>query len=670
LFKAKPGVLCCGLFGGSFNEPITGKILHRLKTLGFFNQQRGEDSCGIYNGDELLKGVDANKKFYNFVVNVGIPPNKGKNNVFIGHTRRATMGVHSAENAHPYNIDNKLIFAHNGKIENAWPLCRENDIETMPLNVDSQGLGHLLAKVGPKILAEYKGYAAILAHDLSKQGVLYAYHGASKEFKSDQLPREERPLFFMETPEGFYFSSMEEALLFIKDENDNKPITVPHNILFTFKNGKVIKQSKKIDREEKNVYVYEAPVQTKTVYQSHSETTNSKIARAWGGCGYNRITTSTEEKPYLNISLENLPKEFVDRERIYYYRNRYWINTEKCNGSLTVNSEGKVVKDTDTAIKRTTMYFYKGIYLKGDKEYKLIHRQLQNVESDLMKTISYPNRNFAKLMSKWSKYPITNIDQESSAVDEEFRKRFYHNEKEVGAESIRPIFSERIYTYKEGRLTSVTTGGTSDEKFFLDPSPKSGGEEEKGNGLGGGVQGTGSEDEKSKKSADEKRRALVSDICARLRLDKVSPDLERAIALFYTKYENLVQLKAAMLGIGNQVAKLYCIDVMQTLCGQSNPRESIVFDAMEELYKQAIYEKVPLAELMEDGIEDPEYYIGEILENWDFQDEPIDATFEDLIEVVPTESFEPPFDPTVPVVIKATPVQQTDIFKNFDKKKD
>ena len=53
--------LLCGLFGGSFNRELDEGILDKLKMLGFFNQQRGEDSCGYFNGHDIVKGVDTKR---------------------------------------------------------------------------------------------------------------------------------------------------------------------------------------------------------------------------------------------------------------------------------------------------------------------------------------------------------------------------------------------------------------------------------------------------------------------------------------------------------------------------------------------------------------------------------------------------------------------------------
>ena len=55
----------CGIFGA-----ISGRgapDLNIIKTLGILNQERGEDSCGISYGHNLVKGVDKEAKWVNFI---------------------------------------------------------------------------------------------------------------------------------------------------------------------------------------------------------------------------------------------------------------------------------------------------------------------------------------------------------------------------------------------------------------------------------------------------------------------------------------------------------------------------------------------------------------------------------------------------------------------------
>src|SRR6187397_3196922 len=105
-------VLACGLFGGSFNRPIDKEIMDKIITLGFINQSRGEDSCGYFNGELIYKGVDKTKCFADLFIKEGIHfPEHEDNNIFIGHTRKATSYNKTEKEAHPFETEN-LIVAH------------------------------------------------------------------------------------------------------------------------------------------------------------------------------------------------------------------------------------------------------------------------------------------------------------------------------------------------------------------------------------------------------------------------------------------------------------------------------------------------------------------------------------------------------------------------------
>lgn len=666
-----PGVLSCGLFGGSFNTKIDGKILWRIKSLGLFNQTRGSDSCGIWNGDKLIKGVGENKKFYDFVVNKGIPTGNGENNIFIGHTRQSTMGAHTEKNAHPFLIEDKMIFAHNGRVENyidngelkyLWAYCRENGINPTPIDVDSEGLGHLLLKNGVKILEKYKGYAALMFQYLDKPGTLCVYHGASKEFTSDDKPKEERPLFYMETPEGMYFSSMKEALLFIKEEGDKEPEILPHNVVFTVKDGKFINKTEEIKREGNNCFFPSYRPQTTTTYPITRDSGNNSSS---SGPRTAAQTSRGLDTPKNGWDIETESQPAFKQWSLYFHKNRYYYH--KRDGSFVL-ADGALKIECKTAevlangvepkddIKTTTFYFFKGILLRDQKTFNTVEKQLKQVGSDLFKHMNQDNLNFAKFFSKYSKYPITNVGSEAKNVEEEFRKMFYVKGKPA-TESITPLWSERRYTYKEGRLKSLTaSGGESTDTFFRKASS--------------GNAGTGSYPndtyaEAFNKAKDAQGLHSFRDFCRSQCSGSAETDIEKLKSIFYKVYDNMEKLETDLSGYGMVALKLYLYELMDKVFDGANPSAETYEKLCFDLVYEAVAMKVSISDLMERNCESIEYYLGQALLDTDKDDEDKD----DKEEVVGKKKVESTVYKQLPLIpSKIVPLYSDEGFHKLNDK--
>ncbi|KJE36377.1 glucosamine--fructose-6-phosphate aminotransferase [Thalassospira sp. HJ] len=102
----------CGIIGIIGKDSVSDRILEGLKRLEY----RGYDSAGIatlVNGD--IERRRAEGKLNNLANRLSDQPLAG--NVGIGHTRWATHGVPTENNAHPHT-DGKVAVVHNGIIEN------------------------------------------------------------------------------------------------------------------------------------------------------------------------------------------------------------------------------------------------------------------------------------------------------------------------------------------------------------------------------------------------------------------------------------------------------------------------------------------------------------------------------------------------------------------------
>ncbi|UCE73532.1 MAG: glutamine--fructose-6-phosphate transaminase (isomerizing) [Methanomassiliicoccales archaeon] len=131
----------CGIVGYVGENEAVPILLRALKRLEY----RGYDSAGLaVVGNELScfkdKGMIDN-------LQGSLPPIKGK--VGLGHTRWATHGKPSKENAHPFlDCEEKIAVIHNGIIENHMELRKQliDEGHTFTSETDTEVLAHLIEK--------------------------------------------------------------------------------------------------------------------------------------------------------------------------------------------------------------------------------------------------------------------------------------------------------------------------------------------------------------------------------------------------------------------------------------------------------------------------------------------------------------------------------------------
>src|SRR5881275_2478820 len=133
----------CGIVGYVGNKRVVPVILDGLKRLEY----RGYDSAGIAvagNG-EGLQVRRAEGKLRNLEEAVRLSPLDG--NYGIGHTRWATHGRPTEENAHPHRDQSgRVVVVHNGIIENYLTLkerlqALEHEFKT---ETDTEVVAHLI----------------------------------------------------------------------------------------------------------------------------------------------------------------------------------------------------------------------------------------------------------------------------------------------------------------------------------------------------------------------------------------------------------------------------------------------------------------------------------------------------------------------------------------------
>lgn len=137
----------CGIVGYVGKQQALGIALEALRRMEY----RGYDSSGIaVLGNDRLNVAKRAGKLQNLEDKIAeMGPGAMAGTTAIGHTRWATHGRPTDENAHPHvSFDGKAAIVHNGIIENFAPLREqlERDGVQMVSDTDSEVAAHLLAK--------------------------------------------------------------------------------------------------------------------------------------------------------------------------------------------------------------------------------------------------------------------------------------------------------------------------------------------------------------------------------------------------------------------------------------------------------------------------------------------------------------------------------------------
>jgi len=135
----------CGIVGYVGAQRAVPIILDGLKRLEY----RGYDSAGlaVYCDDQTLGIRRASGKLRNLEDVMRLDPVDG--NYGIGHTRWATHGRPTEENAHPHrDCSGDIVVVHNGIVENFLPLKEQLQREghTFRTETDTEVIAHLVEK--------------------------------------------------------------------------------------------------------------------------------------------------------------------------------------------------------------------------------------------------------------------------------------------------------------------------------------------------------------------------------------------------------------------------------------------------------------------------------------------------------------------------------------------
>ena len=199
----------CGIFGFAGNIPKRQQL---LTTLAALNEARGEDSTGYATvlPDRSYRICKRVMPAHDFLWQAewseltSLEPAR----VGLGHTRWASVGKVSQDNAHPHRVRN-IILTHNGTINNLSHIAKR---EGKRFQSDSKALTYLISRYGNCRGA--RGMASLAFVDLKSAADL-------------TLQRWKKPLAIAEFKHGILYSSEERHLwsaLAVSDLSDGADI--------------------------------------------------------------------------------------------------------------------------------------------------------------------------------------------------------------------------------------------------------------------------------------------------------------------------------------------------------------------------------------------------------------------------------------------------------------
>lgn len=181
----------CGIFGA-----INGDI-DKLVTIGCLAKERGHQATGLFDDKGIIKDAVDSTIFFGEKETKQFLKRDSK--FVVGHTRFATFGTNTKDNAHPFVYDH-ITGAHNGVINNHWDLGQ--------YAVDSQAFFDGYSKKGSKILSKLQGYWIFFWYDLTQPEYLFFTQHANE-------------VYFVKHGKSIYFSNELKHLNVIFDK---KPV--------------------------------------------------------------------------------------------------------------------------------------------------------------------------------------------------------------------------------------------------------------------------------------------------------------------------------------------------------------------------------------------------------------------------------------------------------------
>lgn len=388
----------CGIWGyNSSNQNKFNK--YKFNSLGQYNDKRGGDSCGvvIINNEEISVNYGNDKeKLYTSLIESGVQiPSQA--HIALGHARKASVGGIGERQAQPVILldeDNNIDFVmiHNGTLLNYKEIANKYNVKFDDSDTDSQVFGKVIYSVGFKVFGEYTGAGAFVIWSKKLDpDAFFVFKGASLYYSDEDTLYIERPLFFLKEKSSLWFSSMDESLKFIND-NESKIIDVPYNKLIKVKDGNY----KEIGEFNRSSF-YQTANPTKKNYTRYSGNYGNNYAYGnsynYGNNyygSYNRSNSEQSKLLYQKDVSSFIVDTYLPKDKVYFSKyGLYMINDELCHGEIECSNAGFI--NASSVADKKKYWFFRGVYVNNEESFlaaKLIFDEEYNSDAKKFNYIS------------------------------------------------------------------------------------------------------------------------------------------------------------------------------------------------------------------------------------------------------------------------------------------